>query len=488
MNERTPEPGGFAGLGLSRAMLSTLEGVGYHVPSPVQTEAIPPLLAGVDAVVQAQTGTGKTAAFAIPVVERLDDERLGPQAVVLAPTRELAMQVAAEIRRLGRHAGVRVLAVYGGQSYEVQLRALRRGVDVVVATPGRLKDHIRGQKVDLSRVRTIVLDEADEMLNMGFLEDVEFILGQLPPKRQTALFSATMPPQIASLAERFMSSAQTIRLTHRKSLTVPSTEHLYYLVPFKHKFDALVRLLRFKQPQRALIFAATKHMVNELVPALQDRGFDAELIHSDLNQAQRDRVMGAFRAGGLPILVATDVAARGLDVDNVSHVFNFDMPQDVEYYVHRIGRTGRIGRRGEAVSLVNHWEERQIKVLERATGARIVKDELPSQSELADSQLALLAGNLHARLSEGSLARYQALAKELSSAGHDPLEVAAAALALAAGPHDEALLHTELPAEVSAGAVASRRFDRQRGVPEKRTWKRFPGDRRIRPSGLWKST
>jgi ATP-dependent RNA helicase DeaD len=467
-------------------MLSTLEGVGYIEPSPVQKESIPALLGGSDAVVQAQTGTGKTAAFAIPMIERLERGVTAPQGVVLAPTRELAVQVAAEIQRLGRHAGVRVLAIYGGQSYEVQLRALRRGVDVVVATPGRLMDHIRGEKIDLAGVRMLVLDEADEMLNMGFLEDVEFILDQLPHERQTALFSATMPPQIATLAERFMHSPLSIRLTHRNNLTGPSTDHVYYLVPFKHKFDALVRLLRFKRPERALIFAATKHMVDELVRALQEAGFDAELIHSDLNQTQRERVMGAFRAGRLPILVATDVAARGIDVENVSHVFNFDMPQDVEYYVHRIGRTGRIGRRGEAVSLVNHWEERQIKILERATGARIVKSELPSESELEQRRLALLHEDIAARLAEGDLDAYRTLAVQLSAEA-DPLDVAAAALALAAGPAKAVTLHNELAAEVAAGSTAARRFDRQRGVPEKRAWKRFPGDRRIRPSGLWKN-
>ena len=479
-----PATPGFAELGLNPEMLATLAAVGYLVPSPVQAEAIPALLAGSDVVTQAQTGTGKTAAFAIPLIERLERPRSGPQAVVLAPTRELAMQVAAEVQRLGRHADVRVLAIYGGQSYEVQFHALRRGVDVVVATPGRLMDHIRRGKIDLRGVRTLILDEADEMLNMGFLEDVKFIMANLPEQRQTALFSATMPPPIAALAEGCMSSPATIRLTHRRSLTTPSTDHVYYLVPFRYKFDALVRLLRFNQPERALIFGATKRVVDELVRALQDCGFEAELIHSDLNQAQRERVMGAFRAGRLPILVATDVAARGIDVDNVTHVFNFDMPQDVEYYVHRIGRTGRVGRRGEAVSLVSPWEERQIKVLEQATGARIVKGQLPSDSELAGSHQAVLQEQLAARLGEGGLDAYRALATTLSS-GADALDVAAAALALVAGRATAALQHTELPAELAAGSIAARRFERHRGISDKPSWKRFPGKRKIRPSQLW---
>ena len=394
------------------------------------------------------------------------------------------MQVAAEVQRLGRHSRVRVLAVYGGQSYEIQLRALRNGVDVVVATPGRLMDHIRSGKIDLQRVRTLVLDEADEMLNMGFLEDVEFIMDQLPQGRQTALFSATMPPAITALADRYMSSPVSIKLTHRRALTTPSIAHAYYLVPFKYKFDALVRLLRLNQPERALIFAATKRAVDELVRALQDYSFEAQPIHSDLNQGQRERVMGAFRAGRLPILVATDVAARGIDVDNVTHVFNFDMPQDVENYVHRIGRTGRIGRRGEAVSLVSPWQERQIKVLEQATGAHIVKGQVPSESELEDRERAVLKEQISARLDEGDLDPYRAMAATLGETAN-LLDVAAAALFLLASRRAPLLEHTELAAEVAAGTGAARRFDQQRRPSGKRSWSPVGSKRKIRPSHLW---
>ncbi|MFI5266932.1 MAG: DEAD/DEAH box helicase [Chloroflexota bacterium] len=475
---------GFSNLNLSPEMLRALEDVGYLTPSPVQSEAIPSLMAGSDVVTQALTGTGKTAAFAIPLIEAIDRERPGPQAVVLAPTRELALQVAAEIQRLGRHSKVHVVAIYGGQSYEVQLRALRRGVDVVVATPGRLMDHIRSGKIDLSHVSTLVLDEADEMLNMGFLEDVEFVMAQMPEGRQTALFSATMPPAITALAQRYMTSPVNIRLAHRRSLTAPSVDHSFYLVPFKYKFDALVRLLRFKQPQRTLIFGATKRIVDELVQGLQDCGFEAELIHSDISQAQRERVMGAFRSGRLPILVATDVAARGIDVDNVTHVINFDMPNDVEYYIHRIGRTGRIGRRGEALSLVSPWEERQIKVLEQATGARIIRGELPSEADLAERALATLQQRLRDRLDRGGLETYRALAESLSATA-DPLAVAAAALALVAGGVKDVARHTELPGEIAAGATPARRFERQRGPSGWRKPDRFNGHRKIRPSHLW---
>ena len=475
---------GFSSLGLSPEMLRALEDVGYETPSPVQSEAIPPLLARSDVVTHALTGTGKTAAFAIPLIEAIDRDLPGPQALVLAPTRELALQVAAEVQRLGRHHKVHVLAIYGGQSYELQLRALRRGVDVIVATPGRLMDHIRSGKVDLSHVRTLVLDEADEMLNMGFLEDVEFVMAQMPEGRQTALFSATMPPAITVLAQRYMTTPVNIRLAHRSSLTAPSVNHSWYPVPFRYKFDALVRLLRFKQPERSLIFGATKRIVDELVQGLQDCGFEAELIHSDISQAQRERVMGAFRGGRLAMLVATDVAARGIDVDNVTHVINFDMPQDVEYYVHRIGRTGRVGRSGEALSLVSPWEERQVKVLEQATGARIARGELPSEAELVQRGLVTLEQQLADRLQRGGLETYRALAESLSATAN-PLDVAAAALALVAGRAKDVARHTELPGEVAAGTVAARRFERQRGPSGWRKPDRFSGHRKIRPSHLW---
>jgi ATP-dependent RNA helicase DeaD len=281
-----------------------------------------------------------------------------------------------------------------------------------------------------------------------------------------------------------MTSPLNIRLAHRRGLTAPSVEHTYYLVPFKRKFDALIRLLRFKQPERSLIFGATKRMVDELVQGLQDSGFDAQLIHSDISQVQRERVMGAFRRGRLPILVATDVAARGIDIDNVTHVINFDMPQDVEYYIHRIGRTGRIGRRGEALSLVSPWEERQIKVLEQATGARISRVELPSDADLADRAVTGLCQQVKARLAEGGLEAYRAVADGLG-ASMDPLEVAAAALALAAGRTSEAVHPMELPGEVAAGAGAARRFQKRPGPGGWKKPDRFSGHRKIRQSRLW---
>ncbi len=473
-------PATFHTLGLSDDMLQTLKDIKYDAPTPVQSAAIPLLLAGKDVLAQAQTGTGKTAAFGIPLIERIAKGVRGPQVVILTPTRELAGQVAKEIQRLGVRNHVRAMAIYGGQSYDVQLRALRQGIDVLVATPGRLMDHMRNQKIDLSRVTTLILDEADEMLNMGFLEDVEFIMANLPEGRQTALFSATMSTPIVSLSERYMSSPVSVRLSQPQGLTAPSVVHTYYVVPFKRKFDALTRLLALKQPERCLIFAATKRMVDELVEGLHECGFVAELIHSDISQAQRERAMGAFRDGRLPILVATDVAARGIDVQNVTHVINFDIPNDMEYYIHRIGRTGRVGRAGEALTFVNPWEERQIKLIERTTGARITKGTLPSAADAEASAMERLAQRVADQLDKGNLERYRkALATMAEDA--DPLELAAAAMSLLdvgrATPRPVG--DRDLAAEVAAGQGASRRFDRgpSSGPGQKRQWQRQPAFR-----------
>ena len=467
----------FDTLGLSADMLSTLQEVGYETPTPVQSGAIPLLLNGKDVLAQAQTGTGKTAAFAIPAIERIQRGVRGVQVLVLTPTRELAGQVAKEAQRLGAHSRVRALAIYGGQSYDVQLRALRQGVDVLVATPGRLMDHMRNGKIDLSQVTTLVLDEADEMLNMGFLEDVEFIMAGLPEGHQTALFSATMSGPIVALSERYMRSPVTLRLSQPQELTAPSVIHTYYVVPFKRKFDALTHLLALKQPERCLIFAATKRMVDELVEALHDSGFVAELIHSDISQPQRERAMAAFRHGRLPVLVATDVAARGIDVENVTHVINFDVPNDMEYYIHRVGRTGRVGRAGEALTLVNPWEERQIKLIERTTGARITKGTLPTATDAADGAMQQLARRVAHQLEKGGLEPYTAVLQHLmSDSDCNPLELAAAALSLldASRAAPRPLGDRDLAAEVAAGMGAARRFDHGSPSGQKRQWQRTP--------------
>jgi ATP-dependent RNA helicase DeaD len=422
---------GFGELGLSKDVLQSLGEMGFEEPTPVQRRAIPCLMQGKDLVAQALTGTGKTAAFGIPLVERIDIGRIVPQAVVLAPTRELAVQVAEQITRIGQRRGLHLLPIYGGQPIERQLRALRRGVHAIVATPGRLMDHMRRGTVSLKAVKLLVLDEADEMLEMGFLEDVEYIMSHLPAERVTALFSATMPEPIVALARQYMRDPETIRLSKPREMTVPEIDQVFYQVPFPRKFDALCRVLDAKRPERALVFCATKRMVDELVERVQARGYLAEGLHGDMSQAVRERVLRAFRAGQTEVLVATDVAARGLDIPEVSHVINFDIPPDPEYYVHRIGRTGRLGRRGAAITFVNPSEMRQLKLIERVTGARIRREEVPTAVEAAEREAQLLEEKLLHALEAGKWGRYRPLIEELLE-DHDPVDLAAAALSLVA--------------------------------------------------------
>ena len=419
----------FAEFGLSPEVRRSIDELGFEEPSPVQAQAIPRLMAGSDLVAQAMTGTGKTAAFGIPLVERLDPSLPVIQGAVLAPTRELAVQVAEQIFRLGRHRGLRVVPIYGGQPIDRQFRALRAGVQIVVATPGRLMDHMRRGTVDLSGVRMVVLDEADEMLNMGFLEDITFILGALPPGRQTALFSATMPEPIRELAGRYLREPATIELGRPRGITVPTIRQRYFEVPGRHKFEALVRVLDVEQPGLAIVFCGTKRAVDEVAEGLQSRGYRVEAIHGDLSQVQRDRAIRAFRDARAELLVATDVAARGLDVEQVSHVINFDLPQDPEYYVHRIGRTGRAGRGGEALTFVAPWEMREFRLIERIVGARIQRAEIPTAAEVAERERELLAERVLSVLQGGQWGRYRQIVEELAN-DHDPVEVAAAALSI----------------------------------------------------------
>ncbi|MCX6020652.1 MAG: DEAD/DEAH box helicase [Chloroflexi bacterium] len=395
--------------------------------------AIPALLAGKDIIAQALTGTGKTAAFGIPIIERLDPNIQRPQALVLTPTRELAVQVSGEISRIGRFRRIFVLPVYGGQAYEHQFRELRRGVHVIVATPGRLLDHLHRGTIDLGAVKLVVLDEADEMLNMGFQEDVEAILAAAPAGRQTALFSATMPEPIVRLARQSMREPERITLSPPTGLTVPLIEHSVFTVPRQFKIEALARLLDARDPRLALVFCATKKMVDDLAQELQGRGYRAEALHGDMSQAQRERTIQTARKGRLDVLVATDVAARGIDIPEVSHVFNFDLPHDPEAYVHRIGRTGRAGRTGEALTLVVPAELREVRIIEQATGAQLKRADLPSVAELQDRDRAQLAGQVERTLESGDWGPYKDIVKALA-ADYDPIDLASAALALAAGP------------------------------------------------------
>lgn len=420
----------FGDLTLSEDVLRGLQEMGFEEPTPVQLQAIPPLLAGRDVVAQALTGTGKTAAFGIPLVECIDVTRHVPQAIILTPTRELAVQVAEHITRLGRHRHLRLLPIYGGQPIARQLTALRRGVHAIVATPGRLMDHMRRGTVELGQVKMLVLDEADQMLQMGFQEDVEYILEHISSERVTALFSATMPQPILNIVHQYMRDAEMIRLSKPKALTAPRIDQSYYIVPFPQKFEALARVLDARQPDRTLVFCATKRMVDEVVDRLQARGFDAEGLHGDVSQPMREKVLRNFRDATTDVLVATDVAARGLDITDVTIVVNFDIPPDPEYYVHRIGRTGRVGRKGEAITFVNPREMRELKAIERVTGATITRGRVPSALEAEEREEQLLAERLLNALGKNDWGRYRSVIESLVD-DYDVIDIAAAAVSLA---------------------------------------------------------
>jgi ATP-dependent RNA helicase DeaD len=433
MEDETADAGTFAALGLSEPILKAIADLGYEAPTPIQEKTIPPLLAGRDLLGQAQTGTGKTAAFALPLLEKLDPQRLEVQALVLAPTRELGIQVAEAVHSYAKYVGrVSVLPVYGGQPIHLQLKRLDRGVHVVVGTPGRIMDHLRRGSLRLDAVRLVVLDEADEMLRMGFIEDVEWILSQAPPERQTALFSATLPREIRRIAERHLRDPVAIEIEHR-TLTVPLTEQRYLQVAPQQKLDALARILETEPTEAVLIFTRTKTGAAELAERLEGRGYAAEAMHGDMNQAQRESVIRRLRSGQLEIVVATDVAARGLDVERISHVINYDVPNDVEAYVHRIGRTGRAGRSGVAVLFISPRERRMMMEIERYTGQRITPMKMPTQADVAARRVALFKDSIRETIEQGDLDLYLSLVEELVEEGLDLGEVAAAAARLARG-------------------------------------------------------
>ena len=378
----------FADLGLSEPVLKALADVGYETPSAIQAATIPPLLAGRDVVGLAQTGTGKTAAFALPILSRLDLSQKAPQALVLAPTRELALQVCEAFERYAaRIKGVHVLPVYGGQAYGVQLSALRRGVHVVVGTPGRIMDHLEKGTLDLTQLRFLVLDEADEMLNMGFAEDVETILADTPADKNVALFSATMPAQIRRISKQYLTDPEEITVKN-KTATAPNITQRYLMVSYPQKVDALTRILEVENFEGMIVFVRTKNETETLAEKLRARGFSAMAINGDVPQAQRERTVNQLKSGKLDILVATDVAARGLDVERISHVVNYDIPTDTESYVHRIGRTGRAGRSGDAISFVTPRERYLLKHIEKATRQPLAQMQLPSAEDVNATRLS----------------------------------------------------------------------------------------------------
>jgi ATP-dependent RNA helicase DeaD len=427
----------FADLGLSPELLSALTQLGYEEPTPIQREAIPPMLEGRDLLGLAATGTGKTAAFALPALQRWANRGRegGPAVLVLVPTRELAMQVAEAAHKYGRGVGVRVLPIYGGQPIVRQLRALRDGVDFVVATPGRALDHLKRGSLSLAHVRTVVLDEADEMLDMGFQEDLEAILSEAPPERQTVLFSATLPPRISGLARQYMRDPTRIEIRREpmEAGTVPKVRQSAYLVARAYKSAALGRVLDHESPTAAIVFCRTRGEVEELTETLLGRGYRAEPLHGGMSQEQRDRVMNRLRSGVAELLIATDVAARGLDVEHLTHVINYDVPSAPEQYVHRIGRVGRAGREGVAITLAEPREHRQLRNVEHLTKQKIRIDKLPTVADLRAARMDLTRAALRETLLGEDTERFRVIVDALSEE-FDVMEIAMAAVALA---HEE---------------------------------------------------
>jgi ATP-dependent RNA helicase DeaD len=426
---------GFGELGLSAPILEALAAVGYETPSPIQAQTIPLLLSGSDLLGQAQTGTGKTAAFALPILAQIDLSQASPQALVLVPTRELAIQVAEAFQRYAAHLkGFHVLPIYGGQSYVPQLKGLKRGVHVIVGTPGRVMDHMKRGTLKLDTVRFIVLDEGDEMLQMGFVDAIEWVLQQAPPQRQIALFSATLPPAIRRIAQTHMREPAQVTIQNRAS-TTPKIRQRYWLVSGLHKLDALTRVLEVERFEAMLIFVRTKLETTELAERLEARGFNVGALHGDIPQQQRERTIARLKDGQVDIVVATDVAARGLDVERISHVVNYDIPYDSETYVHRIGRTGRAGRNGEAILFVAPRERNMLRIIERATKQSIEQMQLPSVADVNEQRILKFKETVANAMRGGEGKVFQPLIEEIEREQNMPAsEVAAALASLLQGP------------------------------------------------------
>jgi ATP-dependent RNA helicase DeaD len=452
----------FSDLDLRPELMQAIAALGYSEPTPIQAAVIPVMLTDADVLGQAQTGTGKTAAFALPILQNLPPAGRHVQALVLCPTRELALQVSDAVYQLGKLQEVRVLAVYGGQPYGPQISRLKRGVDVVVGTPGRLLDLLKRNAIQLDQVRTVVLDEADEMLSMGFIEDIEAILAATPAQRQTALFSATLPAPIRRLADRYMRVPQSIK-TQREPLTVAAIQQRYYLVNQADKLAALTRLFEIEAVTSALIFVRTRAGTGELASELTRRGFPAEALNGDLSQEARERTLGRFRQNQVKVLVATDVAARGLDIEDISHVFNYDLPEEAELYVHRIGRTGRAGKTGIAIALVTPRERRLLRQIEALIRQPLAKTDLPTEADLQAHREGELLNNLRVWLGRARYRRERELVAKLMEEGHDPLEIAAAALKLARAEEKQRPIASVEPVQ----ETSTRRYPQKAGAGER---------------------
>ena len=455
----------FHEMGLSEPVIRATAEMGFEEATPIQEQAIPVVMAGKDIIGQAQTGTGKTAAFGIPMIEQIQMNRENIQGLVVTPTRELAVQVAEEINTLGRFKRIRALPIYGGQDMGRQIRSLKNKPQVIVATPGRLMDHMRRKTIRLQQVSMLVLDEADEMLNMGFIDDIETILKEVPADRQTLLFSATMPRPIQELAKRYLKDPEFISI-RPKEVTVPNTQQHYIQVQDRQKFDVLCRLLDLQPPELALIFSRTKRRVDELYEALGKRGYSVEALHGDLTQSKRDSVMRNFREGNTEILVATDVAARGLDISGISHVYNFDIPQDPESYVHRIGRTGRLGKPGLAITFVTPREMGHLRHIEQMTKRKIVSKPVPSANEAMEGLQRMAVEKIIQTLDEKDIQQYRQLAQEMLET-NDAQTLLSAALKLLTKESDNT--QVQLTEEAPPRSKQPRYEQRQRPA-SRRNW------------------
>ncbi|EOC99252.1 DEAD/DEAH box helicase [Caldisalinibacter kiritimatiensis] len=427
----------FDNLQISSKLKRAIKDMGFEEATPIQTKSIPQILEGKDIVGQAQTGTGKTASFGIPILEMIDANNKNIQALVLCPTRELAIQVAEEIKRLAKYMKkIKILPIYGGQPINRQIHALKRGVQIVIGTPGRVMDHMRRKTLKMTNLRLAVLDEADEMLNMGFREDIETILKATPKDRQTILFSATMPKAILQIAKTYQNKPEFIKVVH-KNLTVPSIEQYYFEMKQRNKFEVLTRLIDIHNPKLSLVFCNTKKQVDELVLRLQGRGYFADGLHGDMKQRQRDRVMNSFRMGNTEILVATDVAARGIDVDDIEIVFNYDVPQDEEYYVHRIGRTGRAGRTGKAFTFVVGKEIYKLKNIQKYTKTKIKRERIPSIREVEESKASIILDKIIHIIENENLSNEISNIEKLLDDDYTAIDIAAALLKMTMGKGQE---------------------------------------------------
>ena len=427
------EPLRFEDLNLSKELRKAIEFMGFEEATPIQSEAIPLILEGKDVIGQAQTGTGKTVAFGIPILEVIQPKVRRPQAIILCPTRELAIQVADEFKKLSKYKrDISVLPIYGGQPIDRQIFALKKGVQIIIGTPGRTIDHIRRGNLKLDHVKVVVLDEADEMLDMGFIDDIETILHETPRERQTLLFSATMPRPILELTKRYQKDPQLAKVVH-KQMTVPNVEQVYYEVREGMKLEALSRIIDMHDLKLSLVFCNTKRRVDEVVASLQVRGYLADGLHGDMTQAQRDRVMGKFRSNAFEILVATDVAARGLDVEGIEAVFNYDLPQNEEYYVHRIGRTARMGKSGRAVTFAVGKEIYKLREIQAYANVKIERMKVPSVNDVEEVRLNTFLDKVKEQVDEGGLEHYTNLIERLIDEDYASVDIAAALLKLSMG-------------------------------------------------------